>query len=117
MSFMDALPMTRGHMLLIPRRHVRDLYELAPDDAGPLLEAASHLARRLVGALGAKGVNLLNNNGYAADQSQFHLHFHLIPRFGNDRLLHPYERRFGHWPEIREIAAELREWSETVETP
>lgn len=117
MAFMDALPMTRGHMLLIPRRHVRDLYELAPNDAGPLLEAASHLARRLVGALGAQGVNLLNNNGYAADQSQFHLHFHLIPRFGNDRLLHPFERRFGHWPEIREIAAELREWSETVQAP
>ena len=110
--FMDALPMTRGHSLLIPKRHVRDLYELDQEQAGPLLMAASHMARRLVGALGASGVNLLNNNGVAADQSQFHVHFHLIPRYGNDRLLHPHERRFGHWPEIRAVADELRAWSE-----
>ena len=114
MAFMDALPMTRGHMLLIPRRHVRDLYEIGHDHAGPLLLAASHLSRRITGALGAKGVNLLNNNGHEADQSQFHVHFHLIPRYGNDRLLQPHERRFGHWPEIRLIAEELRSWSEHV---
>ena len=107
-AFMDALPMTDGHLLLIPKRHAQDLYALDPRSAAPLLDAASLLARRLVETLAAKGVNLLNNNGHAADQSQFHLHFHLIPRYGNDRLLHPYERRFGHWPEIREIAAKIR---------
>jgi histidine triad (HIT) family protein len=112
MAFMDALPMTRGHMLLIPKRHVRDLYTLEHADAAPLLMTASRLSRRIIGALGAQGVNVLNNNGAAADQSQFHVHFHLIPRYGNDRLLHPYERRFGHWPEIREVASELRAWSE-----
>lgn len=107
-AFMDALPMTPGHLLLIPKRHMQDLYALDPSEAAPLLLAASLLARRLVEALNAKGVNLLNNNGPAADQSQFHLHFHVIPRYGNDRLLHPYERRFGHWPEIRELAEKIR---------
>lgn len=108
LAFMDALPMTPGHTLLVPKLHVRDLYELPPGQGEPLLAAASVLSRRMVDALSAHGVNVLNNNGVAADQSQFHLHFHVIPRYGNDRLLHPWERQFGHWPEIRAVAAELR---------
>jgi histidine triad (HIT) family protein len=106
--FMDALPMTPGHCLLVPKRHVDDLYSLPAGEGEPLLAAASVMATRLVRRLGAKGVNVLNNNGYAADQSQFHLHFHVIPRYGDDRLLHPWERRFGHWPEIRDVATRLR---------
>ena len=108
LAFMDALPMTPGHTLLVPKLHVRDLYELPAGQGEPLLAAASVLSRRMIGALSAQGVNVLNNNGFAADQSQFHLHFHVIPRYGNDRLLHPWERQFGHWPEIRAVAAQLR---------
>ena len=108
LAFMDALPMTPGHTLLVPKLHVRDLYELPAGQGEPLLAAASLLSRRMIETLSAKGVNVLNNNGLAADQSQFHLHFHVIPRYGNDRLLHPWERQFGHWPEIRAVAAELR---------
>ena len=108
LAFMDALPMTPGHTLLVPKLHVRDLYELPAGQGEPLLAAASVLSRRMIETLSAKGVNVLNNNGLAADQSQFHLHFHVIPRYGNDRLLHPWERQFGHWPEIRAVAAELR---------
>jgi histidine triad (HIT) family protein len=108
LGFMDALPMTEGHALLVPKRHVKDLFELTHEDAGHLLLAASVLGKRIVGAMGAAGLNLLNNNGRAADQSQFHLHFHLIPRYGGDRLLHPYERQFGDWTEIRRHAATIR---------
>ena len=111
-AFMDALPMTRGHLLLVPKRHIPDLYALPAGEGEPLLAAASDLARWMVGGLGARGVNVLNNNGVEADQSQFHVHFHIIPRYGNDRLLHPWERRFGHWPEIREAAGELRAYAD-----
>ena len=105
LGFMDALPMTEGHTLLVPKRHVKDLFELTNEDAGHLLQAASVLGKRIVEAMGAAGLNLLNNNGRAADQSQFHLHFHLIPRYGGDRLLHPYERRFGGMSRTRWIVA------------
>lgn len=108
LAFMDALPMTEGHLLIIPKIHATDLFELPPERGSALLAAASELARRQRDRLGAKGVNLLNNNGRMADQSQFHIHFHLIPRYGSDRLLHPWERQFGHWPEIRAAAARLR---------
>ena len=108
LAFMDALPMTAGHTLLIPKRHVRDLFELPDDVAGHLLRSAREVGQSIAAGMGAAGLNLLNNNGHAADQSQFHLHFHLIPRYGRDRLLHPYERTFGDWSEIRTHANLIR---------
>ena len=87
LGFMDALPMTAGHALLVPKRHCRDLLDLGTEDGGHLMGAAASLGRRMVDALGAKGLNLLHNTGAAADQSQFHFHFHLIPRYGAPELI------------------------------
>lgn len=108
LAFMDALPMTAGHTLVIPKQHVRDLFELPDDVAGHLMRSARTVGQFITRGMGAAGLNLLNNNGVAADQSQFHLHLHLIPRYGRDRLLHPYERMFGDWSEIREHAHMIR---------
>jgi histidine triad (HIT) family protein len=108
LAFMDALPMTPGHLLVIPKHHIDDIYAMSHDVGGHLLTACSVMANRLVTNLGALGVNVLNNNGHAADQSQFHIHFHVIPRYGDDRLLHPWERRFGDWPQIRNVAEKIR---------
>lgn len=107
-AFMDLLPMTPGHCLVVPRRHVTDVFELDDDDAAHVMRAAANVARLLRDRLDPAGVNLLNNNGRLADQSQFHFHVHLIPRYGNDRLLHPWERSFGDRSEISFVAAVLR---------
>jgi histidine triad (HIT) family protein len=107
-AFMDALPMTPGHVLVIPKRHVDDLFVLDDDLGGPLFATARVIAERQREVLGVKGVNLINNNGAVADQSQFHIHLHLVPRYGGDRLLHPWERQFGNWNEIADIGARLK---------
>jgi histidine triad (HIT) family protein len=70
-----------GHLLVVPKRHVRDLFEATAAD----LEAAIHAVRRVADglreALGATGVNVLNASGQYSDQSVFHLHFHVVPRW------------------------------------
>ncbi|HCB33616.1 MAG TPA: HIT family protein [Acidimicrobiaceae bacterium] len=91
-AFMDRLPMTPGHCLVVPRRHVVDIWDLTDDDAARVLRACRRMAHLLRDRLGARGVNLVNNNGAAADQTQFHYHVHVIPRYGGDRLLHAWER-------------------------
>jgi histidine triad (HIT) family protein len=106
--FMDLLPMTSGHCLVIPKVHRQDLLELEREESASLIDASQRAGRAFMESLGAKGFNLLTNIGHEADQSQFHAHLHLIPRYGNDRLLHPFERRFGHWPTIQETASLLR---------
>jgi len=81
-AFMDRLPMTVGHCLVIPRRHVTDIWELTDDDAAHVMQAARRVASLVRERLKPAGVNLLNNNGAAADQTQLHFHIHVIPRYG-----------------------------------
>ena len=72
------------------------------------MRAATRVAHLQRERLSPAGINVLNNNGRLADQSQFHFHMHMIPRFGNDRLLHPWERTFGNREEISFVAQVLR---------
>lgn len=108
-GFMDLLPMTRGHCLVVPKTHVVDVIDLDDDTAAHVMAAAAQLSRVVARSLRPAGMNLLHNSGAAADQSQFHFHFHLIPRYGGDRLLHPWERRFGDQVEIRAVAGQIRQ--------
>ncbi len=85
LAFLDISQVTRGHTLVIPKKHVANLYELTPEVAKPVFEALPKVAQALKDALHPIGLNLINNNDKPL-QSVFHLHFHLIPRFENDGL-------------------------------
>ena len=100
--------MTPGHCLVIPNRLGRVIFELDDDDAGDDMQACRCVGNIVHDRLEPLGINLVNNNGAAADQSQFHFHIHLIPRYGRDRLLHPWERSYGNPDQIRSIAEILR---------
>jgi histidine triad (HIT) family protein len=73
-SLMDINPVTRGHALVVPRNHSRDLHEIDPEDLAAVARTAQRLAARARDALGADGVNLLNFSGRAAWQTVFHFH-------------------------------------------
>ena len=107
-SFMDINPATRGHALVIPRRHSTNLLEIEREDLEATIVAAQSLARRMVDRLGADGVNLLNSNGRAAWQTVFHFHVHVIPRYQGDPLRLPWIPAPGDAEEIQEAAAALR---------
>ena len=81
---LDLGPATRGHALLIPKEHYRDLFDLEDEVAQKVLLRARRIAGRMKEALGADGFNLVQNNGKAAGQTVFHFHMHLIPRYEND---------------------------------
>ncbi len=83
--FLDIYPITRGHTLFIPKKHITDLYELKEEEIG-FMRNLPKIVRKLKDATGASGVNLIQNNGKDAGQVIFHLHFHLIPRYSNDGL-------------------------------
>ena len=95
-AFMDLNPWTRGHALVIPRRHSRNLYEVPEEDLAPYAAAAKRLAERMRDRLGCDGVNLLNACEPAAWQTVFHFHIHVIPRYEDDPLrlpVHPQQAR------------------------
>jgi len=107
-SFMDINPATRGHALVVPRAHARDLHEVSAEDLCACAVAAQRLAGRAVDRLGADGVNLLNSLGRAAWQTIFHFHIHVIPRYEGDPLRLPWVPGPGDETEIAAAADELR---------
>jgi histidine triad (HIT) family protein len=107
-AFMDINPATRGHCLVVPRSHVRDLLEIGREDLDAVMAVAQELARRAVDRLDAAGVNLLNSCGRAAWQTVFHFHIHVIPRYEGDPLRLPWTPAEGDLEEIAAAAAALR---------
>src|SRR3712207_1798813 len=73
-AFMDIHPWTKGHALVIPREHHKNLYEISEEALGHTMQAARRLAARVRDGLGADGVNLLNSTERAAWQTVFHFH-------------------------------------------
>ena len=106
-SFMDIAPATRGHALVIPRAHARDLLSVEDEDLAAVALAARRLAARATDRLGAQGINLLNACGAAAWQTVFHFHVHVIPRYSDDPLRLPWVPQPGDPREIRAAAQEL----------
>jgi histidine triad (HIT) family protein len=106
-AFMDIAPATRGHALVIPRAHSRDVFDASPEDLQATVLAAQRLARRARERLTADGVNLLNSSGAAAWQTVFHLHIHMIPRYRDDPLRLPWVPSAGDPDEIAAAAQEL----------
>ena len=107
-AFMDIAPATRGHALVIPRNHSRNLYEAPEEDLAHATASAKRLALTMRDRLGCDGVNLLNACEPAAWQTVFHLHIHVIPRYDDDPLRLPGQPRQPEEGELAEVAAELR---------
>ena len=107
-GFMDIKPWVRGHALVIPRRHSRNLYEIPEEDLRHTAVAAKELALRMRDRLQCEGVNLLNSCEPAAWQTVFHFHVHVIPRFSDDPLELPGRARQPEPDELAELAVRLR---------
>ena len=108
LTFMDIAPATRGHALVIPKRHATDLWEIEPAELSAVTEAAQRQSLRVRDRLGADGVNLINSCRPAAWQTVFHFHMHVIPRYAGDPLKLPWEPAPGDMDEIAAAADELR---------
>ena len=86
LGFAPINEVAMGHSLLIPRAHFRDLFDMDEAVLADLSVAAKSLATQLIFEHGATGVNLLHASGVDAQQSVFHFHLHVVPRYPDDGL-------------------------------
>ncbi len=93
LAFLDRRPVFKGHVLLVPRRHVVTLPDLPAPMRDPFLGAAQRLATAVVDGLGAQGSFVAMNN--VVSQSVAHLHLHVVPRTKGDGL------RGFFWPRTK----------------
>lgn len=87
LAFMDVMPQSPGHCLIIPKRHAANIHEISADEAAILIRATHRLAQAVSTALQPDGVGLYQFNGRAAGQTVFHIHFHVIPRYTDVELV------------------------------
>ena len=108
-TLMDINPATKGHALVIPRRHSEDLLAIGEEDLAHTVVAAQRVVKRMEETLTPDGFNLLNATRAAAWQTVFHFHIHVIPRYREDPLKLPWIPRGADVDEISAIAATIRE--------
>ena len=106
---MDKYPINKGHTLVLPKNHHESIFTMGDDEVGKLFSIVSFLAKGIVKALDANGLNIGQNNGRAANQIVPHVHVHIIPRYS-------YDSQNGRWPsrnlisdeELEKIAERIR---------
>ncbi|WP_067729803.1 HIT family protein [Oceanobacillus damuensis] len=81
-AFLDISQVTKGHTLVIPKTHTKNIFETPPEIARELFARVPVIANAIKKTYKPLGLNLLNNNEAAAEQSVFHLHIHILPRYG-----------------------------------
>jgi histidine triad (HIT) family protein len=86
LAFLDIFPLSKGHTLVIPKEPAETVDKLSDDAAAAIGRALPRIARAVLAATGATAYNILQNNGAAAHQAVFHVHFHIIPRYGDGPL-------------------------------
>jgi histidine triad (HIT) family protein len=104
-AFLDLYPFTRGHLLVIPKRHAVRLTDLPFDDQVALLKTIGELCRRTERL--TPDYNLGLNAGSNAGQVVFHVHFHIIPRYGEGNPYQTSERERLKDEEARELIRAL----------
>jgi len=96
LAFFPLNPATPGHTLIIPRAHVSDLWEVEAPLSAELMTAVIEVGRAIDSALAPEGMNMITSAGETAEQTVFHLHLHLVPRWKRDGFgkIWPAEGRF-----------------------
>lgn len=85
-AFFPLRPATRGHTLVVPRVHISDLWRADPATAADLATASVEVGRALDAVLAPEGMNLITSAGEVAEQTVFHLHLHVVPRWHDDDI-------------------------------
>lgn len=105
---MDASPAAKGHVLVLPKEHYKDIYDIDAETAGKLFQLAAVVARALKEVLNCDGLNILQNNGVIAGQTVFHFHMHLIPRYEDDDVTVKWEGHSMDAEEMDQLRRDIR---------
>jgi len=108
LAFLDIHPINRGHTLVIPKKHYKDLFEIDEDILKKYLLVIKKVAFATKKALNADGINIGMNNGETAGQVVMHAHIHIIPRFTSDGLANWDRKVEIKQEELEEIAEKIR---------
>ncbi len=90
LAFLDINPVNHGHTLVVPKVPFQNIFDGTPDTLGHMMKVGQKIGQALLNSKLADGVNIIMNNGAAAQQEVWHAHLHIVPRKDNDNAYqHP----------------------------
>lgn len=98
-AMMDIFPESEGHLLIIPRMHAENLFEVPNDTLMHLIKVSKQLAKAAKQALQADGIKIAQFNGAEAGQTVFHYHMHVVPAYAGK----PFKRHAGEVADIEQL--------------
>lgn len=105
LAYLDINPFTEGHTLVIPKAHSTGLLDTSDAVLATVIARVRKVAAHLKTALPCDGFNILQNNGEAAGQTVPHLHFHIVPRYGQEAIA--FESHPGDMEKLKALASRL----------
>lgn len=106
-AIMDISPANKGHIIIIPKTHAANIFELENSFVEKAFVLAKNIAVAVKEVTSCDGVNILQNNGVAAGQTVFHFHVHVVPRFEKDDITIAWKQQSYAEGEADEIAKKL----------
>ena len=107
LAYLDINPCSKGHTLVIPKRHSSGLLDTDDETLATLVARVKKIAAQVTSKLGCDGFNIVQNNGEAAGQTVHHLHFHIVPRWLGDKAS-VFENHPGDMEALQKLADEIR---------
>lgn len=108
-AILDINPIHYGHVLVIPKTHAETFLDVPGEELADLIGATHVVTRAIVATLAPQGFNIFSNNGKAAGQSVFHMHFHVTPRYTGDNIRFILELKKYRSEEMSAYGERLRE--------
>lgn len=108
-AFLPIEPATKGHTLVVPKRHSRNLFDITESDLTSVIHVAKVIARRQRDRLACEGIGLYQSNEPAGFQTVFHFHLHVVPRWQGDRVREAWHAEPADLAEVEQIASRLRD--------
>lgn len=105
LAYLDINPFSEGHTLVVPKAHSCGLIDTSDETLAMVIARVKRVAAHLKSALPCDGFNVLQNNGEAAGQTVNHLHFHIVPRYGEEAVV--FESHAGDMERLKALARRL----------
>ena len=106
-AILDISQATKGHTLVIPKKHSANLLEIASDDYMNVMKSVKIVAEMINNSLKPAGINILNNCGEVAGQTVMHFHVHIIPRYDNNDITIEFENHMNQY-DLDEIVNKIQ---------
>ena len=107
-AFLDMNPINEGHTLVIPKNHYENIYEIPEEKVAHLFRIVKKIAHAVKKGVNAEGISIIQNNEKAAGQIVFHLHVHIVPRYGKPKSCRP--REICESSKLDNVAAKIRKF-------